>query len=324
MTTDIAAGPLVTDGEIRAWARATNRTVTERGQVPAILRAEYEQYVADSQATDPDGAAPDSGGPARKEAVPRKVRPAGRAQARVRGWLGSTRTASTGKPKGKKVTHPRVPVTGLIERGWERLASVAARLNAPTGRCMEWQAPYAGIVLEDAVRGTIVDKVLQPVARAEAKLSAVGSLVAMPLIVYALQLPANQPDTVPGAVRHQMLMLAAEECIEAQLESMGGEGVAERVRAAQEARAARKAEAAEIIAMIFAPLADEQEQAPQQAEQEAMHRAAVQVAGMAPVPDGQPVRTTRPDNRGTGQPASPTGARKPRMTVTDQGKVVPE
>jgi hypothetical protein len=298
----VSEATAVTDEEIRDWARSTGKEVPARGRVGAKLRAEYEGLVANAigdSAQDGDAApgadaqAPGRGaesdskapGPAREETRPRKVR-AGRGRGlreRLRGAGGGGRKSGRGRK-----TLPRVSTERLIERAWELGSRLAQPVNLPVARCLDWQGPTAGVLLEQAVKDTIVDKVIQPFARAEARLEIAGALIGPPLLVMALQLPQNQPTRLVerkhpetgqpvkveepwplGAMRHQVIMAALEEaldmCVEAQ------QKLPKEVLARQKEREDRRAAMGEIIATFFAP--PPASAAAAKAEEDAMARA---------------------------------------------------
>ncbi len=176
----------MTTADVRQWASQEGIPVPARGKVPASVQAQYdaahpgdsaddsrETFVPTEGAGSPPGDVQESR--PRTVATPRKITQWGK------------KTRSTGK---KKASHPRVPVDKLISGGWGVLANFASPLP-PTSRLLRMQAPVAGIILEDTVKGTVVDKFLQPVARAEAKGKAVFALVGPPMLVTAMQL---QPD----------------------------------------------------------------------------------------------------------------------------------
>lgn len=98
------------------------------------------------------------------------------------------------KPGRKPKALPRVPVDRLIERGWEVLARVAAPVSPAVSRCLQLQSPVAGLILEDVVKETAVDRALQPIARAEEKAEKVIALVVPPVIVGALEAARGLPD----------------------------------------------------------------------------------------------------------------------------------
>jgi hypothetical protein len=259
----------ITDDEIRQWATATGRQVGQKGRISKELRAEYERMAGDADDILPEGAVPrvlhpapsDDPGPpekpARAETPPRRI--ATRRRAGWKFWEAPKPSSGKGKTSSKP-KYPRIPVDRLIERGWDVLARMFQPVNLPVSRVLAFQAPVAGVMLEDVVKGTIVDLVLQPIARAEAKLEVVGALAGPPAIVLALQLPGNQPfneDGSPnraGAVRHQVLMSALEESL-----MMWDEVTKSRMADVQEkvaANEARRKEVQTIIGMIFAPPED--------------------------------------------------------------------
>src|SRR5262249_21333549 len=77
-----------------------------------------------------------------------------------------SRQPQDGKPPAKRI--PRVSVANLISSGWG-LAAMALVRNpnaVPIGRVLQMQAPVAGVIVDDMVKGTPVDRLLQPLARA--------------------------------------------------------------------------------------------------------------------------------------------------------------
>lgn len=215
----------LTEQQVRAWAAQEGLTVPARGKVGAATRQLAEDAAADAADAAADGwtsgsmpgpgdggaaattAADEPPGPAASngngaapasataEARPRRpARPS--AAAAVRGW---------GRPKGKAKSHkakpparPRVPVDTIISGAWEVGARFLAPVNIPVSRVMAVQAPVAGIVLEPIVKGTIVDRWLQPVARTSQGAEALAALAGPPLVVAALQArPELAPVLVP-------------------------------------------------------------------------------------------------------------------------------
>lgn len=286
--TELSTG--ISDEEIRQWAQATGRTVGAKGRISKELRAEYERMAGDADDVLPESTAlpgmpeppdePDDTQPprtrARAETPPRRIKTG-------TGWRGKLWDRPKPGARGRaKPKHPRIPVDKLIERGWGILARVFTPVNLPVARVLEFQSPVAGVMIEDVVRGTVVDLVLQPVARAEAKLEVIGALAGPPALVLALQLPHNQPvneDGSPnkaGAIRQQLLMSALEESL-----MMWDEVIRTRMAEVQEkvkASEQRRREVQAIIAMIFAP-PDDVAQA-EEAEEESMARAREHMRGV--------------------------------------------
>ena len=141
----------------------------------------------------------------RAPGTPRSRRRAQSPRARVRSLFGpsepKTKTGRKTKPKGP----PRIPVDHLVSRVWEGLARVAQPLSLPVSRCLQVQSPVAGMILEDVVRDTIVDRALQPVARAEEKGEKVIALIAPPLLVAKLEQDAALEAA--GAITPQQAMM---------------------------------------------------------------------------------------------------------------------
>jgi len=68
--------------------------------------------------------------------------------------------------------------------GWN---VVAGFVPGRAGGIMAWEGPAAGLLLDQALAGTFVDRqLLQPIGRAEDKWSGVSALVVLPLIGAAL------------------------------------------------------------------------------------------------------------------------------------------
>lgn len=87
---------------------------------------------------------------------------------------------------------------GDVYSGLGSLAVQSGR-HAPLGRCMQWQAPIAGEMLDDAVSGTIVDKVvLQKVVGARGKFDLLAAVVGPPMLVLAIERnPQNAEAIMP-------------------------------------------------------------------------------------------------------------------------------
>jgi len=189
-----ARGKLGADWMERAAELAASAT-GQNGAEPGEPGDDYDQGVsaADFDEVSVADEPPSSPAAGQVEQPPR--RPSrGRGRGR-RSLADRVRAASSsGKGKAKPKHHPRVRVDGLISRGWEFLGSAAMRVDPPLGRCLAMQAPVAGLVLEDVVKGTFVDRGLQPIARAEDKAEKVASIVLPPLIVAGLEMAQRLPE----------------------------------------------------------------------------------------------------------------------------------
>lgn len=124
----------------------------------------------------------------------------------AQGGAGKAAGKAAGKPgagKGRR-TPPRTDTTQLLGRGWGLLARAVSPVSVPTSRCLAAQRPVAGKMLDQIVKGTPADRVLQPLARYEEKADAVFALLGMPAAVFALH--AN-----PGAA--PVVMPILRECV---------------------------------------------------------------------------------------------------------------
>lgn len=258
------------DAEVRAVLREHGVDVPNRGRISASNMAKYDAIrsgnlgALDSgsgdgggQPPDPDYDAgvteadfPDEPGEAaavEPERKPRRVRsskPAGGLS------LGRLRGAKAGT-RARKPKHPRVKVDRLIEHFWALAARIAEPIAPATSRCLQMEADVAGVIMEDVVRGTVVDKVLQPVARAEEKGKKAAALAGPPLIVLGLEMAQGLPPE-QRAARQMILLPMLREALALQVEIVG-ERAAE-IEARASSRAATDAEVERRMALILEPL----------------------------------------------------------------------
>lgn len=190
--------------DIREWARGQGMDIGSKGRISAGIRQQYEtarngQHAVPDKADEVDGDAPDLMPPARAEepasapsdglplegsVVPeRKPEPV----RRKRRSLLSREPREPGRPK-PKAPRKRVSIENLISSGWGIAAMALARSPRaiPVARILNMQAPVAGVIIDDAAKGTIVDKLLQPFARAGEKAEVAFALAGPPLLVGAM------------------------------------------------------------------------------------------------------------------------------------------
>jgi hypothetical protein len=167
------------------------------------------------------------------------------------------------KPKARKKTRPRVPVDDLIAGVWRGLAGFARPLPA-TSRLLKIQAPVAGVILEDTVKGTVVDGWLQPLARGTKGAEAMFALAGPPVLVTAIQL---QPDAAPfilPLLRESLLSWC----------KIAGPKMAAALKRETEFEAEFGQDVDQMIAFLFSDPAGGDEDAAVRAQQEAMQGAA--------------------------------------------------
>jgi hypothetical protein len=90
----------------------------------------------------------------------------------------------------------------------------------PMSRCLQVQSPVAGMILEEIVAGTVADRMLQPVARAEEKAEKVLALVAPPILVLALEQSAMLPPE-QAMMRQALLVPMLRESLRIWLQVAG-------------------------------------------------------------------------------------------------------
>lgn len=289
-----------TTTDVREWAKARGIDIGAHGRIPAAVRDQYE-----AEHTAPDGdaypepepgpaydggvteadfppeepAAPEPGHPA--EIKPKRIRtakPAAGVFARFR--KPKTKTA---RPARKL---PRVSLAGLIEDAWQQMAWAAAPLP-PMQRLLYAQAPFAGVALEDALKDTVVDRVLQPVARAEEKAKAVGGLVMPPVALLAVLATAPRPYEITNedgqkvltwpepALAHKTALVNLRWSLMLMAET--GSLHLEEYKAKAEAASARGRMADEFMAWILGM--DLPDEVPAREEEEAVRRAQAMFGG---------------------------------------------
>lgn len=173
--TDIAASPQV----IRTWARDNGYDVPNRGPIPADVR---EAWAAAS----PEATAVEETTPGERPPGIDDTRPARPSKL---SWLHREKAV----PKSRRA---RVSIAEVVSGGWQLGAMIVGQNPAmlPMSRVLTMQAPVAGEIVNDVAKNTVIDTLLQPIARASAKGTAVAALVGPPLIVGAI---TARPDYYP-------------------------------------------------------------------------------------------------------------------------------
>jgi hypothetical protein len=259
---------MATDAEKRAWLRDnTDQDIPARGRLRPDLLSLYDQaHLSADQGLDwdLDGAGTDDvlriderepETPLEPERRPRTAK----AQRAERRPTAATRADSLvgkllgGKPKDAKAKAkkppPRISVEKFTSRMYSSLGRMVRPLSVPMSNCLQAQAAMAGVLMEDVVRDTVVDRLLQPVARAEAKLDKVVALAAPPLIVLAVEQSFQLPPQ-EQMMRQAFLMPMLRESLRIGMEV--SESYADQIKARIEQDAKWDKEIDELIAMIFA------------------------------------------------------------------------
>lgn len=185
--------------------------------------------------------------PTRPRARPRSRRGGG-AGLRDRLWGSESQKRSQNR-KPPRPRRDRMPVDKLCASFWRGAGKAAAYISMPLSRTIDLQAPFAGVVLEDTVRGTFVDTLLQPVARSADRGRNVVGLFGPPMIVMALEAAKGLPED-QRQMRAAFLLPMLEESLIV-CHKIAGERAAEVAERAEEDAPLRQAVRME-IAMIFA------------------------------------------------------------------------
>jgi hypothetical protein len=203
--------------------------VPERGRLTEDWRAKYET-IAEAEDKDWDlggdddelAGATEPDVPMEPETPPRTARSARRERrarpVTERVW--GKRDGSSGSKRKPRAKHKRVSVDHLVSRGWEAIARLAQPLSLPMSRCLQVQSPVAGLILEEIVAGTVADRVLQPIARAEEKAEKVLALVAPPILVLAIEASQQLPPE-QMMMRQALLMPMLKESLRVWLQVAG-------------------------------------------------------------------------------------------------------
>lgn len=296
------------DLQMRADLRARGHKPTERGRlgrdwVEIWESGETAPGLGDGGEDADDGTGgvgpadfgPGPGPQARPERPPSKPR-----ARRLRDRLG-VGEHTTGKrrsgqektgPRTAKPKHERVPLDRLGEGAFGVLARVTRTADPVLSRTFTLEAPIAGYVADRTLKGTLADRVLQPVARAQLKANVLGALLGMPVGVVLLEQAQTLPEG-PRAMREGLILAGMRECAVVLAEFMAEDMSARMEREAE--RETRYAEADAMLQFILygvTPAAAGEPAPEDQAAAAAQQEATPGAFGgfMAPPPAGDPAR----------------------------------
>jgi hypothetical protein len=163
--------------DVRVWARDNGYPdLSDSGPLPAEVKEKYSAYEAELIPSD---------GPA--EVRPQVKKPTIADRMRETVQRPQRKPAQRVRKAAAKPARPRSSISGILSFAWDTLASVVEVVSPPTAYIMEFQAPVAGEILEESVKNTLVDRVLQPIARVEGQAKTAGALIGPPLMVAMLQ-----------------------------------------------------------------------------------------------------------------------------------------
>jgi len=201
--------------DVRAWARANGYDVKERGMISADIIDAYDDahragpvlaggaVIESSSYPDLDAGVTEADFPPAGDGAPEWIEPPGPDQPKPAKPTGGRRRRAPAKPKedakprgpggwvGRlfggagshgRGRHARVSLDDFAQDTWTDLAWLAQPIP-PLAKILTIQAPYAGVVFDEQVRGTVVDDALQPMARYAGVFRALNGLVGPPVYV---------------------------------------------------------------------------------------------------------------------------------------------
>lgn len=158
--------------QIRAWAKEQELEVSDAGPISSdIRRAYYDAH--DGSVSVPEASITDHA-PEPVEEVAPKVADADPIVTRVISRAKKA-TRGSGSGRGKRVV--RKSLASVISMGYEWLAVPAAAVSPPVSFMMQIQAPVVGEILDGPIAGTIIDKILQPLATVNEALEPVNAVL---------------------------------------------------------------------------------------------------------------------------------------------------
>ena len=259
------------DATIRAWAQDTGVPVSAKGRVAQGTRDQYNaahnggdagpDYPEGMTDADFDTAAavePDLG-EFPDEVTPRPVGPKASPVTIPRSLRSRLkRGGPSGKQKPKpKPKQPRVSTADLIGSAW-RIGAKLAQPIPPMYRTLRLQSVIAGPLCDDAVKGTVIDPFLQPLARLTRAGETVSALVA-PNVAIGIMAWHAQHAAAQGQEPNPVVMQASAEMLRHGLLAMmrvGGDAFAAQLAAEKEDEERFGGSVDAIMAWIMAPPAD--------------------------------------------------------------------
>jgi hypothetical protein len=247
---------------IRNVLRAHGWTMADRGRLSAEHREAYDAIMA-AEAQDAYVSASEPPGPAAGDSEPDTPlgaeRPPGRPgkgrsvvvqlRDRRRGGQGRAK-AKAGQGRAAKAARQRLPADRLIGRAWGWASKAMEPLSLPAARCLAMQSPVAGMILEDALKGTVIDRLaLQPLARGERRLETGAALLGPPAAVLGIEYAQGLKEPAKS-LQTAFWLSVLEESLDMWLDIAGDKVEAAAERVAQSAE--RRATIQRMIGEIFA------------------------------------------------------------------------
>ena len=111
-----------------------------------------------------------------------------------------------------KLSHARKPLGSALGQGVS-LLGVGLQMSGrdvPVGRALIFEGPVAGEKLDNILAGTMIDRMLQPLARAGGSAKDLGSILALPIVVGVIERRPNLWPMLQGVLDSLVTDLAIE------------------------------------------------------------------------------------------------------------------
>lgn len=161
--------------QIRGWARDNGLEVSDAGPISSDVRRSY--YDAHDGADSASEVSIMDDAPELVEEVAPKLTASEPVFERV--IKRAKKATASPRARGKKVA--RKSLASVISMGYEWLSIPAATVSKPVSYMMALQAPVVGDILDGPISGTILDKILQPLATVNEAMEPVNAVLT-PLI----------------------------------------------------------------------------------------------------------------------------------------------
>lgn len=161
--------------QIRGWARDNGYEVSDAGPISSDIRRSY--YDAHDGANTSAEVSITDDAPEYVEEVAPKLTASEPVFERV--VKQAKKVTASSRARGKKAV--RKSLASVISMGYEWLAIPAATVSPPVSFMMQMQAPVVGDILDGPIAGTILDKILQPIATVNEAMEPVNAVLT-PLI----------------------------------------------------------------------------------------------------------------------------------------------
>lgn len=258
---------MASDAQIRAWAKEAGQPHNDRGKVSQALSdaydaahnghtpgPDYPEGMTDADFDLAEAQLPDDADMTEDTPAPVRRPKAGSRTTRENLTGRLRRGARRGKPKPKQGKRPRVSTSDLIGSAW-RIAAKVAQPLPPLYRTLRLQSVIAGPLLDDAVKGTMLDPFLQPLARLGQAGGTLAALLAPNMAIGAMALHLQQTGGQPNPV----VMQTCQEMLRyglMQMMHVGGDAFAAQLAKDQRDEEQYGASVDVIMAFILADPAD--------------------------------------------------------------------